>query len=228
MGALKKNPLAQYRYAIQQLLGQGVEQDVKAGFEQLHASVPGLQKLAEQNNADAHFKLGKLYQLGLINSNNFNPMISGRWKVSAPPLLKAMSRPPLAGQMFRLGLGTEKDVVQARELLKTSAAAGSVAAAFQLFDMHYSAGGEVVSETNALVYLKQAAEAGLREAGYLYGNTVGEGRLGLKPDQKPRCRGCARPPTKAKPVRNFYWACCIPPAARKQGLNWISRKPFIG
>ena len=86
--------------------------------------------------------------------------------------------------MFRLGLGTEKDVVQARELLKTSAAAGSVAAAFQLFDLHYSAGGEVVSETNALVYLKQAAEAGLREAEYLYGNTVGEGRLGLKPDQK--------------------------------------------
>ena len=48
VGALKKNPLAQYRWAIQQLLGQGVEQDVKAGFEQLHASVPGLQKLAEQ------------------------------------------------------------------------------------------------------------------------------------------------------------------------------------
>ena len=52
-------------------------------------------------------------------------------------------------------------MVQARELLKTSAAAGSVAAAFQLFDLHYSAGGEVVSETNALVYLKQAAEASL-------------------------------------------------------------------
>ena len=73
VGALKKNPLAQYRYAIQQLLGQGVAQDVKAGFEQLHASVPGLQKLAKQNNADALFKLGKLYQLGLINSNHFNP-----------------------------------------------------------------------------------------------------------------------------------------------------------
>ena len=132
VGALKKNPLAQYRYAIQQLLGQGVEQDVKAGFEQLHASVPGLQKLAEQNNADAHFKLGKLYQLGLINSNNFNPddqraLESFRAAAAQGHVQAAF----LAGQMFRLGLGTEKDVVQARELLKTSAAAGSVAAAFQ-------------------------------------------------------------------------------------------------
>ena len=150
------------------MLGQGVEQDVKAGFDQLHASVPGLQKLAEQNNADAHFKLGKLYQLGLINSNNFNPDYQRALESFRAAAAQGHAKAAfLAGQMFRLGLGTEKDVVKARELLKTSAAAGSVGAAFQLFDMHYSAGGEVVSETNALVYLKQAAEAGLREAEYL-------------------------------------------------------------
>lgn len=185
VGALKKNPLAQYRYAVQQLLGQGVEQDVEAGFEQLHASVPGLQKLAQDGNADALYKLGKLYQLGLINSNKFNPDEAKALANFRAAADQGHARAALlSGQMTRLGLGAGKDMVRAREYFKQSAANGSVEAAFNLWNLHYTAGKEVVSETNAKMYLKQAAEAGFREAEYLYGNAVGEGKLGLKANRK--------------------------------------------
>ena len=227
VGALKKNPLAQYRYAIQQLLGQGVAQDVKAGFEQLHASVPGLQKLAKQNNADALFKLGKLYQLGLINSNHFNPddrrALESFRAAAAQGHAKAAF---LAGQMFRLGLGTDKDVVQARELLKTSAAAGSIEAAFQLWNMHYSAGGEVVSETNALIHLKQAAKAGLREAEYLYGNTVGEGRLGLKPDKKAALPWVRKAANQGHAQAQFLLGLLYAVGGKEAGLKLDSKEAF--
>ena len=41
--SLKGNPLAQYRHAVQLLLGQGIGQDVKSGFVLLHKAIPELQ-----------------------------------------------------------------------------------------------------------------------------------------------------------------------------------------
>ena len=114
MATLKGNPLAQYRHAVQLLLGQGVEQDVKAGFELLEKAIPGLQQLSEKQNPDALYKTGKLYQLGLIKSNHFNPddkMALANFRASAA--LGHARAGYMAGQMMRLGLGIPKNDIKA-------------------------------------------------------------------------------------------------------------------
>ena len=183
--SLKGNPLAQYRHAVQLLLGQGIGQDVKSGFVLLHKAIPELQKLAEKKNTDALYKMGKLYQLGLINSNHFNPDYS---KALANFRLAAarghVRAAYLAGQMMRLGLGTPKDNVKALELYKRSADAGFADAASHVWLLHSLAGKQLVSEKDAARYLKQAAEMGLINAQALYGNALAEGKLGLKADKQ--------------------------------------------
>lgn len=185
VGSLKNNPLAQYRHAVHLLLGQGMEQDVKIGFELLAKAIPGLQKLSEKKNSDALYKTGKLYQLGLINSNHFNPddkKALANFRAAAA--LGHARAAYLAGIMIRLGLGTSQDNFKSSKLFKESADAGFADAAFYVWIMHNVSGKEVVSEKDAVRYLKQAAESGIREAEYQYGMALGDGKLGLKLDKK--------------------------------------------
>ena len=184
VATLKGNPLAQYRHAVQLLLGQGVEQDVKAGFELLEKAIPGLQQLSEKQNPDALYKTGKLYQLGLIKSNHFNPddkMALSNFRASAA--LGHARAGYMAGQMMRLGLGIPKNDIKALKLLKESADSGLSMAGLHVWILHTVAGGNIVSQAEALKYLKLAATSGLREAQFLYGNALGEGKLGLKADK---------------------------------------------
>ncbi len=185
VGSLKNNPLAQYRHAVHLLLGHGMEQDVKIGFELLAKAIPGLQKLAEKKNPDALYKTGKLYQLGLIKSNHFNPddkKALANFRAAAA--LGHARAPYLAGYMIRLGLGASQDNTKALRLFKESADAGFADAAFYVWIMHNVSGKEVVSEKDAVRYLKQAAESGLMVAEWKYGMALAEGKLGLKLDKK--------------------------------------------
>ena len=185
VGAKKHNPLAQYRYAVMQLLGQGVEQDVNAGFVLLAKAIPGLQTLAEQDNPDALYKTGKLYQLGLIKSNYFNPddkkaLASFRAAAGLGHARAAY----MAGHMERLGLGTSRDSRKAFNLYKNAASKGFAPAAFYLWVMHDVEGGKMASQDDAVRYLKQAAESGFKNAQGQYGKALGEGKMGLKEDKK--------------------------------------------
>jgi len=185
VGSLKNNPLAQYRHAVHLLLGQGMEQDVKKGFKLLTKAIPGLLKLAEKKNPDALYKTGKLYQLGLINSNHFNPddkRALANFRAAAA--LGHARAAYLAGYMVRLGLGTSQNNTKALQLFKESADAGFADAAFHVWIMHNVSGKEIVSEKDAVRYLKQAAGSGLMLAEWKYGMVLAEGKLGLKLDKK--------------------------------------------
>ena len=185
VGALKGNALAKYRYAVMQLLGHGVKQDVRAGYKMLAEAVPGLQKLAEEDNPDALYKTGKLHQLGLIKTDRFNPNNERALaNFRAAAALGHARATFFVAEMVRLGLGVPRNCFKALNLCKESAAAGFAYAAFSIWIMHNIEGGKVVSQEDAVEYLKQAAESGLKEAQREYGMALGEGKLGLKADKK--------------------------------------------
>jgi len=185
VGALKSNPLAQYRYAVMQLLGHGVKQDVRAGYKMLAEAMPGLQKLAEEGNPDALYKTGKLHQMGLCKTDRFNPNNQRALaNFRAAAALGHARATFFVAEMIRLGLGAPRNSFKALNLYKESADAGFAYAAFSIWIMHDIEGEKVVPQEDALRYLKQAAESGLKEAQREYGVALGEGKLGLKADKK--------------------------------------------
>ena len=228
VGSLKNNPLAKYRHAVHLLLGQGMEQDVKSGFELLAKSIPGLQKLAEKKNPDALYKLGKLYQLGLINSNRFNPddkkALSNFLAAAALGHARAAY---LAGLMMRLGLGASQNNIKALQLLRESADAGFADAAFYVWIMRGILGKESVPDKEALGYLKQAAELGLREAQYEFGKALAQGKLGLKPDKKAALPWIQKAAKQGKTACQFLLGIMYAVGPEGSGLKKDAKEAFV-
>ena len=189
VGALKGHPLAKYRYAVMQLLGQGVEQNVKAGLKLLTEAIPSIEKLAEQDDPDALYKLGKLYQLGLIKTDGFNPDNEKAYaNFRAAAALGNAQAAHSAAELSRIGLGTPRNNPRALTFYKEAASKGFALSAFTMWIMHNLEGQKLVSQENAVGFLKQAAESGLKEAQREYGKALGEGKLGLKIDGKEALR----------------------------------------
>ena len=191
VGSLKGNPLAQYRYSVMQLLGHGVKQDVRAGLKLLSESAPGLQQLAEENNPDALFIIGQLHQLGLMKANGFKPDYKKSLvNLQAAAELGHAKAAFLAARLFTEGVKVNEDVVVPRNTVKAitfykdSASRGYALAAYYLARMHDIEGGKIVSQKDALLYLKQAADSGLVNAQREYGKALGEGKLGLKENKE--------------------------------------------
>tara|TARA_B100001123_G_scaffold363358_2_gene421099 strand:+ start:960 stop:3185 length:2226 start_codon:yes stop_codon:yes gene_type:complete len=193
VGALKGNPLAKYRYAVMQLLGHGVNQDVKAGLKLLAEAVPAVEKLAEGDNPDALFKMGKLYHMGLVKTPGFNPdneKANANFREASA--LGNVQAAYWAGELSRKGIGAPQDSLKASVFYKTAADEGFALAAFTLWIVHAVEGQKTVSQEDALRYLKQAAESGLKEAQREFGKALGEGKLGLEIDGKEALRWIRR------------------------------------
>lgn len=228
VGSLKNNPLAQYRHAVQLLLGQGMGQDVKAGLELLHKAIPGLQKLAEKKNPDALYKRGKLYQLGLIKSNHFNPddrKALANFRMAAT--MGHVRAAYMAGQMVRRGLGTPKDNIEALGLYKQSADAGFADAAFHIWLLHTIAGKELVSEKDAAKYLKQAAEMGLQKAQTLYGKFLADGKLGLKIDKGTALKWFQKAAKQGNRPSQLLLGLMYTNGAEKTGVKKDAKEAFV-
>jgi len=228
VGSVKNNPLAKYRHAVHLLLGQGMEQDVKLGFKLLAKAIPGLQELAKKKNPDALYKLGKLYQLGLINSNRFNPddkkALSNFREAAGLGHARAAY---LAGLMMRLGLGVSQNNIKALELLRQSADAGFPDAAFYVWIMRGILGEEFVSNKEALRYLKQAAELGLREAQYELGKALAQGKMGLKPDRKAALPWIQKAAKQGNTACQFLLGLMYAAGPEGSGLKKDVREAFV-
>ena len=228
VGSLKNNPLAQYRHAVHLLLGHGMEQDVKAGFKLLSKAIPELQKLAAKKNPDALYKLGKLHQMGLINSNRFNPddkkALSNFRTAAALGHARAGCS---AGSMLRLGLGTSQDNLKALRLYRESANAGFAEAAFYVWIMRNVLGEETVSDKEALGYLKQAAESGLREAQYEFGMVLAQGKLGLKSDKKAALPWIKKAAKQGNTACQFLLGLMYATGPENSGLKKDAKEAFV-
>ena len=76
LSAEQGNAKGEYRLAVQLILGQGLKsnsENDKQGYEWLAKASIGLQKLADQGDHDAQYKLALLYFTGLVKGEEDNP-----------------------------------------------------------------------------------------------------------------------------------------------------------
>ena len=179
------NAKGEYRFAVQLLLGQGMEsnnENDKKGFEWLAKASEGLQKLADQGDHDALHKLALLYLLGLTKGEEDNPYnIDGKKAVDL--VRKAANGGNVSSQfqlslIYRVGLTGKPSNEKSIEWLRKAADNGSVYAAYGLWMMFRHSRGELVKLEEAEPYLKSAAKQGLATAQHQYGVALGEGLLG--------------------------------------------------
>mgnify|MGYP000017583142 CR=1 FL=1 len=176
LSAEQGNAKGEYRLAVQLILGQGLtsnSENDKQGYEWLAKASEGLQKLADQGDHDAQYKLALLYFTGLVKGEEDNPYHIDEKRVV--DLVKKAANGGNVSSQFRLsvlhryGLAVNRSNEKSVEWLRKaadngSADNGSVYAANALWMMFRQSKGQLVKLDEAKPYLKSAAEQGLATA----------------------------------------------------------------
>jgi TPR repeat protein len=185
LSAEQGNAKGEYRFAVQLILGQGLKsnnENDKQGYEWLAKASIGLQKLADQGDHDAQYKLALLYFTGLVKGEEDNPYHIDEKKVV--DLVKKAANGENVSSQFRLsvlhryGIAVNRSNEKSVEWLRKAADNGSVYAANALWMMFRQFKGQLVKLDEAKPYLKSAAKQGLATAQHQYGVALGEGLLG--------------------------------------------------
>jgi TPR repeat protein len=169
------NQFAQYTLGTLYLKGNDVPQDFVKAMAYLKQS-------AAQGFAYASFELGKMLRDGNGCEKN-GAEADWHFRDAFQGFLALEKQNPDDKLQYRLGwmllngVGTEKDVLRAKEYLEKSADAGNSFACYQLAKMILSEEKPVPEHVEkALLYLRQAAEAENPYAQYLLGKLYQEGR----------------------------------------------------
>jgi TPR repeat protein len=186
LSAKQGHAKGQFRLAIQLLLGQGVKANVEndlLGYETLGQAVPGLEKLSEQGDADAQYKLALLHLRGLVKGKADQPY-SPDGKRAARLFEKAAKGENVASQyrlasVYNSGLTGKPSRDKTLEWLRKAANNGSAYAAHDLWDVYLRyQGRRLVKLEEAKPFLIASAQQGLAGAQYHYGVALINGRLG--------------------------------------------------
>ena len=174
LSANQKYKYAQYSLAGLYYQGKGVEQDRGQAFS-LYSSA------AKQGFPYASFELGKMLRDGIgcrANSTRSEQRFQEAFDGFIP--LESQSHDDKLqyrlGWMLLNGVGTEKNISQAKEYLEKSAGVGNLFAGYQLARLILSEDGASPEEVEkALAYLQQAAKAENPYAAYFLGMLYQEG-----------------------------------------------------
>lgn len=135
--------------------------------------IQDLQKLAEQNDADAQYELAEAYRTGTGVPENIKDAL--RWYRSAAELGLAEAQNNL-GAMYLSGMGAEKNPTEAVYWYQKAAEQLQVHAQFNLGMLYLLGNGVEQSDEKAVYWLHAAAEQGDLEAICQLGNLYQLGR----------------------------------------------------
>ena len=170
--------MAQYRLASMYLLGEGVERDVAKSQALFKQALPGLQKLAEEKNADASNKLGVLYARGVLVEKDPERAVELFRVGTDAGLAKAFDN---MGSAYLMGAGVERDPTEAGKWLEKAAEAGMGSAQLQLGIMNLRAQGRRQDIPGGMKWIRKASEC--NQAAYARRATMLLEKLELFPPQ---------------------------------------------
>lgn len=142
--------------------------------------VAALEQKANQGDADAQFRLGIMYKMGLGVPQNYVKSVECFSKAANQGFSSAELK---LGEMYNDGFGVPKDYVKAMEWFKKSADQGNYEAQYNLGLMYYK--GQEVQQNyiKAVEWFNKAASSGsplaLMKLGIIYEN----GKKGISPDK---------------------------------------------
>ncbi len=121
-----------------------------------------LQSLAEHGNADAQYRLGRIYEMGLIDGER-NFQEAKRWfeKASEQGVVKAKAE---LGHLYLDGVGVLQNFDKARNLLEEASADGNAKAQFDLARMWQNGWGGEKNAAMAYAYYEFAARQDFKPA----------------------------------------------------------------
>jgi hypothetical protein len=175
LSANQKYKYAQYSLAGLYYQGKGVDQDYEQAFS-LYSSA------ANQSFPYASFETGKMLRDGIgCKANSARSEQRFQEAFDGFTSLESQSHDDKLqyrlGWMLFNGVGTEKNIPQAKEYLEKSAGVGNLFAGYQLARLILSEDGASPEEVEkALAYLQRTAKAGNPYAAYFLGKLYQEGQ----------------------------------------------------
>lgn len=121
-----------------------------------------LKDLAERGNSDAQYRLGRIYETGLVTGEP-DVQEAKRWfeKAAAQGVVKAKGE---LGHLYLEGVGVLQDFDKARSLLEEAAADGNAKAQFDLARMWQNGWGGEKNASMAYAYYEFAAQKDFKPA----------------------------------------------------------------
>lgn len=157
--ARQRHVAALYQLGSRYLHGQGIEQNVEHGLQ-------NLQQAAHYANADAQFELGCFFLQGFIDGQHPHPKDHAQafeyfMKAAQQDHLGALNR---LVQMYYEGLGVAQDLGEAFYYAQKAALAGYPSAQFKLAHLYQAGLGVTQDEAEAFRWYKEAAQGGYADA----------------------------------------------------------------